>query len=306
MSVKTQFEVTQPNWPFEGLLNEKQRKKKLECLKSKILQQMENFRTEAESNTKNSDVALIDKIDCCKKNIFRANELITAYNQLCPQRKHVKTLPTIDFKLWKTKTQEVFYEDIILKIAGYLGYQSLYNWSRVTKALHQTLNNKRPLFDFRLKIASLENYIVRYDPKIWYVSDFANRAEKVYKLFHTIIETLRHLRDEGILNKKEISGLSANLSLAAKRVSHVKKFLEGRFLLIAIQLRLHGILNETISEEKVQKMIDIAIQLRITLTPENINSLFYAPPENGILLFNVISIQIRMQSITENILKNYY
>ncbi len=304
MSVKTQFEVTQTNWPFVGLLNDKQRKKKLECLKSKILQQMENFRTEAESNTKNSDAALIDKIDCCKKNIFRANELIKAYNQLCPERKHVKKIPTINFKLWKTKTQEIFYEDIILKIAGCLGYRSLYNWSMVTKALNQTIH-KRPLFDFRLKIASLENYIVRYDPKDWYIRD-SYRAEKIYKLFHPIIETLRHLRDEGILNKKEISGLSANLSLAAKRVSHVKKFLEGRFLLIAIQLRLHGILNETISEEKVQKMIDIAIQLRITLTPENINSLFYAPPENGILLFNVISIQIRMQSITENILKNYY
>ncbi len=312
MSISTQFEVTKSFWPFQGLLSEKQRKKKLEKLKLTTLAQLDDFKKDVESNM-NSDDTVLNKIECCKNNIFQINNIIRTYNELCPKKKPIGKMAKVDFKYWKTNANAALNEDVCLKIASFLKYRSLYNWSLGSKLLRQSVQRNQCLA-FRLIIFPFENYLIRLYRNASVhcgLLDSGERQEHIYILFHTIIETLKLSCEKTILKKEEVSRISAELFNVAKIVTDVRRIFLDRFLLIAIQLRLHAIQNKTISPKLLEIIDSASKSFRITLTPEIIQDIFSWPPEKDISLFTIALDKVMFQhmlvlvdNISELIRKN--
>ncbi len=262
------FKIAQSDWPFENLLHETQRRKKLENLKALFMRQLRIFRSEAEEGIMSSQ-AVLEKIELCKRNIVKTNRLITGYNQLGLHFQPIKTLPIINFNLWKTRFQTVIPEDIIHHISKHLDYHTLYAWSRICKSARQYVSGDAVLV-FCSRLALVEQYIIRHKKTL--------RDDELlkYKLFDTVIEKIKVYAQEYKISKQDRKHISEEIYIVACNNCDLRRF-EDTFLLFAVRLLLLGMEGKTLKDPEVQKFIAKSLKIPIYCDIENIELFLHAP-----------------------------
>jgi hypothetical protein len=177
---------------FENLLNQTQRRNKINKLKKKFSKQLIKFKAEAESGNINQN--LMDQVDIFKQNILKINNLIEKYNHI-KEDKQIEPLTEIDWKSWKTNSDIVLNHDDISNIGYYLDFRSLARLKLVSKLFSKAIKCN-PLLKIRANIGYLEGYL-RNNP-FWIplgnprklISDQRyDRLFKVFQEYNALIKT---------------------------------------------------------------------------------------------------------------------